>query len=622
MNDAAHEDAPLAELLELVANGVYHRTPAGAFTSINGAFAAILGLEPAALRARPALYREALHPEDAARVEAAWEEDVSLLSFRIVRPDGSLRWLEERRQPLAGGVGGCVRDLTGQREAMRTLKESEERLQTALDALEGGVWNWNVQTGDVDFSPRWPRMLGFEPTEIEPHVRAWATALHPDDQERVLGELNDHLDHGSPYRTEHRLRTKAGKWIWVMGRGRVTEWDKDGKPLRMVGTNVDISDRKQAEAERLRLETVFRETQKLESLGLLAGGIAHDFNNLLTSILGCAELASASIPEGSDAQPLLEQIVSSSQHAARLCRQLLAYAGKSRFQRSAVDLSALVGETVDLLRVSIPPAIALDLALEPALPTVEGDAGQIHQVVLNLLTNAAEAIEDAKSEPGRIGVRTGSVDGQTIFLEVSDDGAGMNAETRARIYEPFFTTKFAGRGLGLAAVQGIVRRHRGRIELASEPGRGTCFRVLLPASVAPPGPAAKVEDDGTWHGEGLVLLIDDDRAVRTLARRLLEQLGFTVVEAEDGSTGLDIYAARRDAIRAVLLDLTMPGMDGIACLDALRAIDPGVRVILTSGYNEAFVRKRYGPRDSAGFLEKPYLRTTFRDVLREALRGP
>ncbi|MFH1496862.1 MAG: response regulator [Verrucomicrobiota bacterium] len=390
-----------------------------------------------------------------------------------------------------------------------------------------------------------------------------------------------------------------------------------------VATFVDVTARKQAAEDRLAFERQLQETQKLEGLGVLAGGIAHDFNNLLTGILGNASLARMGLqPHQAELNASLQSIEQSSIRAADLCKQLLAYAGKGRFVIEPIDLSALVRETAQMLEVSISKKTSLQLHLAPELPAFLGDATQVRQVLMNLVINASEAIGD---RPGLVTIQTGRVtvspdylqrfainehlsEGDYVTLEITDNGSGMSPETQARIFDPFYTTKFTGRGLGLAAVLGIMRGHKGAIKVYSEPGRGTTFKLLLPTTrkELPAAENRAAAATTPWQGSGQVLIIDDEPFVRSVADQIFKKLGFTTTLACDGLEAVEIVRASPAAFRLVLLDLTMPRMDGEETLRNLRALNPGLPVILTSGFNEQSTINRFVGRGIAGFLPKPF----------------
>jgi PAS domain S-box-containing protein len=404
----------------------------------------------------------------------------------------------------------------------------------------------------------------------------------------------------------------------------------DGSIVGTTGVARDVTERKlaeqkalRAEEERRKLELSVLQAQKLESLGVLAGGIAHDFNNLLTTILGSADLALNEVSPLSPARLYLDDIDRVSRRAADLCRQMLAYSGKGRFVIQALSLNDLVGEMGQLLSVSISKKALLKHEFAASLPSVMADATQLRQVVMNLITNASEAIGDAS---GVITLRTGALQcdheyfvgvvddseqhepGLYAYLEVADTGAGMDADTLARIFDPFFSTKFAGRGLGLAAVLGIVRGHKGALKVESRLGYGTTFRVLLPADARAPEPVEvrTSTSNREFRAEGTVLVADDDVTVRGLARHMLELAGLRVLAAADGREALALFREHQDEVRLVVLDMTMPHLDGEACFRALREIAPDVPVILTSGYSEQEVVARFEGTPLAGFVQKPY----------------
>jgi len=384
-----------------------------------------------------------------------------------------------------------------------------------------------------------------------------------------------------------------------------------GRP-GVLGVSIDITDRKAAE------ETL-RRAAKEESLTVLAGGVAHDFNNLLAAILGHSSLALKQLPEGSPARRHVEKVAGAVERAADLTRQMLAYSGRGHFVVRPTDVNALVHENLPLFEVAVPKNVRLEARLDPDPPLVDADVGQIQQVLMNLVINAAEAIGE---RGGTVTVATGVRDvaasdyglwrasgqalapGRYVSLEVRDDGPGMDAETVDRIFEPFFTTKFTGRGLGLAAVLGVVRGHRGALSVESTPGHGTVFRILFAPSAQPASAGAVTE--ARVRRPATVLLIDDEETVREMIGEVLESEGFEVLRAEDGSRGVALFHEHRHRVDVVLLDLSMPGLAGEETFRRLREIDPGVRVILSSGYDQDEASGRFGADRPAGFIQKPY----------------
>ncbi len=413
--------------------------------------------------------------------------------------------------------------------------------------------------------------------------------------------------------------------------------DLDGHIAYVLAADLDITDRKRAEVERESMERRLQETQKLESLGVLAGGIAHDFNNLLTGILGNASLAKMDAIPGTGIDTAVQQIEQAAQRAADLCRQMLAYSGKGRFVVQRLDLSALVTDTTHLLQLSISKHAVLKFQLTQGLPPVLADGTQIRQIIMNLVMNASDAIGERS---GLITISTGVMqanreflkhthlapdlpEGEYVFLEVTDTGCGMSVETLNRIFDPFFTTKFTGRGLGLAAVLGIVRGHRGALKVESTPSRGSTFRLLLPCAEG----AAEHWNSGrgaseTWRGSGKVLVVDDEATVRTVANRMLEALGYDVLTAEDGRAAMDVFRGQAGSIRIVLLDLTMPHWNGEETFRALRQTDPAIKVILMSGYSEHEAVQRFVGQGLAGFVQKPFSLDTLRATLQAAETEP
>jgi signal transduction histidine kinase len=391
--------------------------------------------------------------------------------------------------------------------------------------------------------------------------------------------------------------------------------------------------------ERRNLEEQLRHAQKLESLGLLAGGVAHDFNNLLTGILGNASLALDISGPDSEMKGMLQDIIRASERAADLTRQLLAYAGKGKFIIEPIDASGLVRDISELLRSSVPRTVELALQLHPDLPTIEGDQSQIQQLVMNLILNAVEATGGERPGVVRITtsirqIRSGDriahfrpdppQSGVYVAIDVMDDGCGMTDAVKAQIFDPFFTTKFTGRGLGLAAALGIVRGHKGCIAVESSEGSGSRFTVLLPAqgngaSAVQSGDAFTVEPLAQASA-GAILIIDDEDVVRRAARATLEHFGYTVFEASDGRDGADLFSRLHDRISAVLLDLTMPRMDGHEVWRYIRRIRPDMKIIVSSGFDEAEAMRQFSEASGVDFIQKPYTASSLVRKIRSTLR--
>jgi PAS domain S-box-containing protein len=531
---------------------------------------------------------------------------------------------------------GTQRDITEQRRLEKERLSAAERLRLAIEAVHLGLWEWDIIADKLTWNDELLEIYGIARKDFEGKYDTFAKRIHPADRERVEKAVTRALsDPNSKYECEYRMYRPDGSERWIYTRGHVRR-DAKERAIGMLGAAIDITSQKQVEAERAAMERKLQDTQKLESLGILAGGIAHDFNNLLTGVLGNASLAQMDLPDSSPVQSCLKQIEHSALRAADLCRQMLAYSGKGRFVVQRVNLSHLVEDSLALLLVSVSKDATIRMALANPIPTVNADATQLRQILMNLVMNASDAIGD---QSGVIEIETGVIEadadylastylspvlpaGPYLFLEVRDTGAGMDLETQKRIFDPFFTTKFTGRGLGLAAVLGIVRGHKGALKVFSAPGRGSKFTLLLPQAE---GNAEDVSLSRTarsdWRGEGRVLVIDDEETVRQIATQILKSIGFECVAAVDGKQGLDLFAEHPDAFNAVLLDLTMPKMDGAETFVELRRLNSRIPIILMSGYDEQEAISKLGRQDMSGFLQKPFQPGEMREVLQRAFEG-
>jgi signal transduction histidine kinase/CheY-like chemotaxis protein len=385
-------------------------------------------------------------------------------------------------------------------------------------------------------------------------------------------------------------------------------FEAGGRQILAVIIMRDITDRKRAE-ERV------RQSQKLESVGLLAGGIAHDFNNLLTGILGNASMALEEV-NGDGPAERIREVMGSAERAANLTRQLLAYSGKGQFVVRDINVSEAVNEIAGLVEFSIPKSVQVSVTVERRLPRVRMDPSQLQQILMNLVINAGEAI--GEGNPGKITVGTSLADverrfvdaagqevapGRYLRVEVSDTGSGIEEEKRSKIFDPFFTTKFTGRGLGLAAVSGIVRSVKGGITVESEPGRGTTFRVYLPAA---DGAAESGSTKPGVEGGATILVVDDEAAVRNFIGAVLRKKGYRVLMAADGREALAVFEREGDSVAAVVLDVIMPVMGGNDAMTKLKAVRPELKVLLTSGYSESEARRLCATYPGAAFIQKPY----------------
>jgi PAS domain S-box-containing protein len=536
------------------------------------------------------------------------------------------RALYDSQGELAGAIES-IRDITERKLAEEELRKSEERFRDLVLSTSDWVWEVDTQGRYTYCSEQVVNVLGYTDEEIM--GKTPFDLMPPEERTRISSIFNNIVENLAPIvDLENWNIGKDGRKICLLTSG-VPIFDRTGCLIGYRGLDRDITNRKEAEAEKQKLEKQILQTQKLESLGVLAGGIAHDFNNLLVGILGNADLALDSLSPVSPACPNILEIETAAKRAAELSRQMLAYSGRGQFVVDVISLNDIVKEMTHLLEVSISKKVVLEFNLSDNLPAVEVDVTQIRQVIMNLITNASEAIGERS---GIISIKTGVMvcdknyfdgtyfkedikEGAYIYLEIADNGCGLNIETQSKIFDPFFTTKFTGRGLGLAAVLGIVRGHGGSLKLYSEEGQGSTFKILLPA-VERSSISLKKETpvDMSWKSSGTILLVDDEKIVRDVGETMLKRLGFTVLTAADGRDAIDLYRKNPDKIICVILDLTMPHMSGEETFIELRRIRNDIKILLSSGYNEQDVFKRFSGENIDGFIQKPY---RFADLVSE-----
>ena len=602
---------------------------------------AMLGFEEHALPPHIDTFLDLLHPLDVPACEHALREhfdgraDTYALEVRLRTSGNAWRWVLTRGTVVerdAHGrpvrMVGTHTDIAERKQAELALRTSEDRFRTLSMAAPLGIFLTDAAGHCTFGTPRMGVLWGAPADALL--GRGFLDAAHPDDRARVDAAWQRAVADGSELSIEYRVLRPDGDVRWVCER---TAPHRDGDTVTgFVGTVEDITAQKVAGEDRRRLEAQMQHAQKLESLGVLAGGIAHDFNNLLVGILGNVSVARQDVPEGTPHEELLADIEIAARRAAELTTQLLAYAGKGRFNVQPLDVSAAVRETSSLLHSVISKRATLTLDLGEALPTVAADGTQIRQVVMNLLGNASDALHE---HAGEITLRTGimhadarylalclAADGVTpghfVFVEVVDTGIGMNQETLSRIFDPFFTTKFTGRGLGLAATLGIVRGHHGALHVDSALGMGTTFRVLLPVADAnmparpiPPSVVSIPRRD-------TVLVVDDEESVRKVARRMLERSGYRVITAADGDEGLRVFLDAEPDVVAIVSDVTMPRMSGTELLAELRRLGKRVPVVLASGYTADSLATVAGDEPPV-FVQKPFVMSALIGSLDSAL---
>ena len=512
----------------------------------------------------------------------------------------------------------------------RQMRHQRELFELASRAGHVGIWDMDLEANCLSLDENAMEIAGL--SKADDALDEWLEVIHPADRDPIRDTILAHINGETEgFLSEHRVLRGDGTVRWVLVQGRASR-DSTGRATRLISVGLDITQQKQLEAERQRLETKVQEAQRLESLGVLAGGLAHDFNNLLMGVLGNAGIARRTVQAGSLVDEKLSEIETAAQRAAELTNQMLAYSGRARFTSDSFDLNTVVEEMARLLRTVVSKKAALSLHLgNDALP-IEADAAQVRQVVMNLITNASDALAD---QPGAVTIATGMrhfdrhflsevvpdedlTEGNYAFLEVADTGVGMDEETRARIFDPFFTTKFTGRGLGLAAVLGIMRSHGGGIRVQSSPGEGTRAIALFPPAEADDAMLEDGIDDDSWEGQGAVLVVDDEEIVRNLMATVLEDAGFEVLTATDGVEALEIFEANSDRIRLILLDMMMPRMNGEEVYTEIRAKRPDTSIILMSGFSEEQVTSKISG-DTARFLKKPFQIAALLDTVQDLL---
>lgn len=597
--------------------------PEGRFIAFHTATRELLAVAPEQFLGRTVV--EVFPPELAQTIVGAVRRALTAQSIEVVEytlPRGEELRNYEARLTARGDeqVVAVVRDITAHKRAEAALRESEERFRLAFDNAGLGMALVQFEGKVLRVNSALSTMLGY--SEAELLTKDYQSLTHPDDLagDYAAAEQLATGERSIIYR-EKRVIRKDGAIVPILLTASLV-FHGDGRPNYFISHLQDFTERKRVEEERLQLERKLQAAQRLESLGVLAGGIAHDFNNLLVGVRGYAELALDELPSQSNAHANIVQAIASAQRAAELTGQLLAYSGRGSFVVQAVDLNTLVREMTDLVRVSTRGHTTLHYHLAESLPRIRADAAQLRQVALNILMNAAEAIEAT----GAISVSTAAIElneaelaelhfastprpGIYVRLTIQDTGNGMDAATLDRIFDPFFSTKFTGRGLGLAAVQGIVRSHGGALGVQSVPGLGTTFQVYLPADKASPTAAAQTVAHGaqlTLRATGTILVVDDEPSVRALVRRFLERLGFVVLCAANGAAAIELVRTGIADLQLVLMDVTMPELGGLETAAAIRSLRQNLPIVLMSGYTEDALAAQQTDGIVDSFIQKPF----------------
>ena len=527
-------------------------------------------------------------------------------------------------------IGALLVQRKRTQRAQRVLQESEERFRYMADTTPTMIWVFGPDQQCTFVNRAW---LEFTGRKIEQERGAgWLDGVHPDDRDRVSRACSSAFESMAPFQVEYCLRRADGEYGSLLCTG-VPRFQKDAAFAGYIGSCVDITDLKRAQKRALA-------GQKLELMGMIANGVAHDFNNLLGGILASTELALSELSEDVDCEEELLQIRAAAGLGAEIVREVMIFGGTDKPVLEPIDCALIVREISQVLKVSISKSATLKIELADDLGVVIGNPAQIHQLIMNLVVNASQAIGDQK---GEICVRVKMLtpeqrteseyasnipDGEYVLLEVADTGFGITEEIKARIFDPFFTTKPTGRGLGLAVAQGVVRAHGGMINVSSAPGHGTTFQVFLPCSPMREAlmDGLEGENGSAWSAaeqrpleSWTVLIIEDEKTLRANVAKMLRKRGLKVIEAEDGNTGVNLFIADRPRIDAVLLDMTLPGKTGPMVLEDLQRIEPEVKVIVTSAFGQEHVLKLLHGLRTSGYVQKPYRLAEVETLLQKCL---
>jgi PAS domain S-box-containing protein len=613
-------EARFAEAQRLAKVGSWERDVEGERIQWSGEMFRIFGL-PKEMPPNSAAFLSYVHPRDREKIVEADREMLSRngpvdIEYRVIRPDGDMRYVRSVAEAIKDDVGGpprvvgATQDITEQVEARELAQESQNRLKRAERLAHVGNWSWDIHANRVTWSEELFRIFG-KPESFTPSYDGFIQSVARHDRNRISQIVTTVATEKKRTTSEFQIVRPDGELRTVICISEVV-LDEDGDPVHMFGACQDVTDFRRAQEEAMA-------AQKLETVGTLANGIAHDFNNLLGAVVAQAELALDDLSAGLRPEEELRAIRDIAVRGSEIVRQLMIYAGEEKEVLGPVDISQAVEEMIGLLRVSISKNATLDTDLGKCLPAVRANAGQISQIVINLVTNASEAIG---TRDGAIRVTTRCVttpEGEYLKLVVSDTGEGMSPDTQARVFDPFFTTKAAGRGLGLAVVQGIVRVLGGSIRIDSEPDRGATFEILLPcaetAAADTAGGGAACEEE--HEPEPItILVVEDEDPLRRAASIMLRKAGYSVIEARDGSTALDRVRSEKSPIDLLLLDVTLPGAPSSEVLEQTRRLRPETKVIVTSAHNEemaaaalhgrfeSFIRKPYRLHDLEGLIEQ------------------
>ncbi len=628
--------AQLNRFFDVVPDLICIASADGYFKTLNPAWEKILGFTQAELMAEP--FVNFIHPDDVEptqrEVERQIGEQTTIYFINRYRcKDGSYKSLEWVSAPAGKGrdLFAVARDITDRLRVDRELLINQERLLRAQSIAHIGNWEWFPPTNQLFWQEENYRIFGL-PLDEPPSVEKFINTIHPEDREFAQDRIAKALRGEEPYDIDLRIIRTDGQERFIHATGEV-DFDQEKNPLRFFGTVQDITERKRSEQEMQRLQTQLGHSQKMEAIGTLAGGIAHDFNNLLTGILGQASLLkiqSHSDPAVYSAADLIER---TAERAAELTQQLLGFARRGKYQVQPVNINKTIADVVRLLGRTIDKRISIIQLPAPGDPAVKGDPGQMQQVLMNLALNARDAMPNGGELVFQTAIEqadqefclthTGVKPGRYLEIAVSDSGQGIAPENLTRIFEPFFTTKEQGKGtgMGLAMVYGIVQNHGGFIDLESELGRGSTFRIYLPLDETQDAERTARVDETAQNGSGRILLVDDENIIRTVGTDILNSLGYSVTGAADGAEAVKIYSKEWQNIDLVILDMIMPNLNGRDCFRELKKINPNIKAILSSGYGLESRSQEILDEGVMGFIQKPYRVDQLSKIITEVLQS-
>jgi two-component system sensor histidine kinase EvgS len=543
-----------------------------------------------------------------------------------------LIWSIVLKKQVKSRTKALEEEIKERQSSEEALRASESRYAMTLDAVNDGIWDWDVTSGKAFFSARYYVMLGHDNAEFTASYATWRQMVHPEDIERVETDLRGSIESGKGFNIDLRMNMKSGEWLWVCKRGKAVEWDSGGKALRMAGTLSDITERKKTEEEQLKFQDLLSHAQKMESIGRLAGGVAHDINNMLSIIMGNAEIALDSLDPSDPNKENMEEILSASKRSTLVARQLLAFARKQTIAPKVLDLNETIADILKMIGRLIGEGIHLQWKPGNDLWHVKMDTSQIDQLLANLTINARDAIGDV----GRVIIDTANIQldeayckthgdyipGDYVVLSVSDDGCGMDKETRDNVFEPFYTTKDLGKGtgLGLATVYGIVKQNKGFVTVYSEPDQGSTFRIFIPRFLSDEMPDVKItESIRPPTGTETVLMVEDEQSILKLGKAMLKRLGYTVLSANTPSQALEIAESHEGEIHLLLTDVIMPEMNGSVLVNHLLKLKPEIKHLFMSGYTANVIAHHGVLEEGIHFIQKPFSLRDLSIKIREAL---